>query len=317
MLKPAKLLSGALVIAASAGGAAASCSDAEQKTGPGGVQVSSRLAPQDQNSIKNAALEARQPGSVSVVPVPDNGEAKVAGYAHSIAKSRFSTGSPVNTSIDSSGIERRMGPNGVVALFPNGFFAARPLPESPSKKAPPLTAHGDAHNAHVLAYFLEAGVPASQLGPVHANALMVATGSVAGDREVQHLGFVSVVDRVIDGFRIEGSFAWAQFNASGDVVAETVWWPPVPAGLVQNAHALKVALTDSTGFSSRIPARFSAVPGEVVIHHAAPVGAGWYVATTVDYALPGEKEVASFDSNGVRVHFSSAAVGPLPVGNGN
>jgi hypothetical protein len=296
------LVVGGLVLAACIAG---NDTTDERSTGATKTGLAAGGAAVTANSVPQTAL---------TFPVSDPNN--IRGFRHSLAKSRFAAGNLLNTVVDANQVERTTLAEGVFALFPNGFSAGRPDPSGPSASTRlPMTGDGNIHNEHVKNYFLGAGLPAEQAGAIHANAMMAASGMAgphgASDVKPTHLGFVSVLDRRVSGVRVEGSYAWAQFNASGDVVAESVWWPELRSTLAAEVAAAEASRSGPTSaaFRGTVPAKFANEPGEVVIHHPGPISPLWYARVTIDFAVRGEGSV-SFDSVGAPVIFTNTQAVP-------
>jgi hypothetical protein len=130
-----------------------------------------------------------------------------------------------------------------------------------------------------------------------------AMGDPAADIPVPD-GYTSVISRDIDDIPVAESFAWASFNANGEVIEESVYWPTIPGSIVQEAKAFRDFVADpSTGpaFLSHMSA--ADVPGKVFIHHGA--GDPWSPdETAVSYDVlratgAGSAQTHHFDRQGV------------------
>lgn len=237
----------------------------------------------------------------------------VPGFEHAFTKSKFAPGLGARQVTTKDGAERIEGPSGAFVRFPNGFSAARPNRNSPLMNVAPLSADDAVHTARVLAYFNAAGLPQSQVGPTHVNTLMESGGMEGhGESYRKHVGYVTVIDRVIDGVRVAGSHAWAQFNADDAVVAEEVWWPDLPGSVKNDIATAKETLSvpeKAASFRARLPAADRDTEAEVVVHHAAPIGAGWSVSVSIDLQKRGDSAPRSYDVTGNPVnHWPAQAV---------
>jgi hypothetical protein len=250
-------------------------------------------------------------------------------YHHTLAHSRFHIGATASD-LSEGGFRKTVGSEGVFATDEaNGWVLATPNGGSPAESGP-LTSDGDEHNSRALQYLVDAGLPASEVGTVQANAMMAggmfATGKRAPDKLV---GFTSVVHRAIAGIEVADSFAWARFNRSGEVVAESVYWPAIPPGVVQAAAALRstiAAPADRSAFLHAIvannPEVADAQGGGTVIHHShATVHAPPVVVATYDVivgAAGTKPRVRHFDATGREVwlvhdNLPTSGSGPRPL----
>lgn len=102
---------------------------------------------------------------------------------------------------------------------------------------------------------------------------------------------------------VPDSVAWARFNANDDVVAETVYWPPIPAAVLQEAESLKAAASApawAQTVADKLP-KGATGPGNVVIRHTsfAHRGAFWArAAYDVGYKSGGFAVTRHFDAAG-------------------
>jgi hypothetical protein len=99
---------------------------------------------------------------------------------------------------------------------------------------------------------------------------MTAAGPADATPASGHLQFfTTIIPRVVGGIRIVGSYAWATFNANGEVVGEEVFWPQLPQSLLADAIALRTKVSGDTGkkFLASLPADVASQTSEVVIRH--------------------------------------------------
>jgi hypothetical protein len=247
-------------------------------------------------------------------------------YRHTRARSRFHLGTNV-TDLSEGGFQKSVGSDGVFATDEaNGWVLAIPNAGSPAESGP-LTTDSDEHNSRTLQYFADGGLPASEAGTVQANAMMAGGMFATGQRVADKLvGFTSVVHRTIAGIEVADSFAWARFNRSGEVVAESVYWPAIPSGVVQSAATLQSAIADPIKRRALVDAVVANNPdvgaaqsGAVVIHHShATVHAPPVMVATYDIivgAAGTKPRVRHFDGSGreiLLVHESLPVQGSGP-----
>jgi hypothetical protein len=249
----------------------------------------------------------------------------LAGFRQEASNSRFALGTYRETR-DEYGLIRVVGSEGVFATRKsNGFVMAIPNGDAGSVKRPPLTNDGDKHNARVLKYFLEAGLPSEQVGGLNASATMAADGtSVGGDLGPDRLlSYTSDINRSVDGISLPDSNAWAQFNDRDEVVSEGSYWPAIPQSVVDEAKALQAFMADpalAEEYRAKLPT--SNRDGRVVIRHSSPtedeppryfvsfdvverVAPGAVVTRHFDrdaqeFTLPGERTEVASESSAVK-----------------
>jgi hypothetical protein len=197
-------------------------------------------------------------------------------FRHTTSASLFHTGEVVGSKSE-GGFEKLVGKDGVFAIEEaNGWSLALPNGGSSAETAPPLTNNADEHNARVVEYFKAAGLPASEIGSVHVNTMMRGGRAATGPRTAdKFVGYISVIQRRIQGIAVPDSFAWARLNAKGEVVAESVYWPAIPAATVTEAVRLQQHLAEATkqkdfvaSLAASDPTIAADATAEVTIHHS-------------------------------------------------
>jgi hypothetical protein len=245
----------------------------------------------------------------------------LAGYQHVILNSRFALGEVLETRSE-HGYHKLVGAHGVFATDEaNGAVLAIPDAGAPILDVGPPQGTGEDHNARVVAYFKANGIAADQIGSVSAYPMLgrggLATALVRPDAPAPKLiAYYSVLNRAVDGIPVADSVAWARFNANGDVVSETVYWPEIPASVVAEAKQLRDDLA-LPGQASAFRAR-AAIGGDsdgrVVIRHTSHTWrgkSGAWALYDVNYRIPGERSsyTRHFDKGGVERHLPEELVG--------
>lgn len=156
----------------------------------------------------------------------------------------------------------------------NGAVRSIPNADAPTSKLPPFGDSHEAHNERAVDYFTSAGMPAEQIGTVQALPL-VGNSDADGAKPSQSpqlLARYSVVNRSIEGFPVEDSVAWVRFADSGEVVSETVYWPPIPKSVVEAARRLDNATGSGSArasFAQQLPRDIEdPQDGRVCIRHS-------------------------------------------------
>jgi len=204
-------------------------------------------------------------------PIPaDAGGA--AGYQHGVERSRFVAG-PSPRRLNEFGFFKVVGSEGTFAVdMANGVAIAIPhARSSDAQKTVWYTREANAHNQQVLEYFVAAGIPKEQIGGVHATTSLAGSGGETDARVRQPRvgGYQSMLERRIGDIPVADSVAWARMNDAGQVVAEWVYWPAIPARAIADARRLKdqVGSESARGaFLGRLPPNLP--PGQVVIRHS-------------------------------------------------
>ena len=246
--------------------------------------------------------EATVRSPVSSLP----GSGIIPGYRHSIAASKFWSISP-KVDKASSSFTRYAGDDRMMIVLPNGFVSGSTHANAVARGVGAYSTDSNAHNAHVVSYFLAAGMPADQMSAPHVTTRVLSVGTeAAGETARRLLGYTTVIGRVVEGTRIEGSFAWAEFNKNNETIDEQVWWPELPASIRDDVNIMKSVVGDSSKSAtlrSKLPREVDGEAGEIVVHHEPPMGASFPTKVTLDFGKPGRPTVLSFDINGEPVQF--------------
>jgi hypothetical protein len=220
-------------------------------------------APAAQRTAAAAAFSA-DPAAATYAAPPGPGDA--AGFVHVLGHSRFHLAG--QSSVQQGSVAKFIGTDGVFATNKvTGASRALRNADSPVLQRPPLTESADAHNARVLAYFKDAGLPQDQIRQARVLTHMKSSGPTSERRTAPaFLGYTTVITRQIDGIPVPDSFAAARFNADDEVVEEWVYWPTIPAGAIAEAKAI-AAQAGTAALTSRLPARFRGAPATATIRH--------------------------------------------------
>jgi hypothetical protein len=225
------------------------------------------------------------------------------GYRHSLACSRFRVGAGERSASDWA-LEKVDGPDGVFSVAPeNGAVWASPKAGAPALLRKPFGSTSGLHNERVRQYFLGCGMPADQIGGVHVSSLVQAGGSPEGLGRPALMAWYSSVKRVIEGFLVADSVAWARFNEDDQVVAESVYWPAIDASVLADAQALRATLENparAAFFLGGLPAE--AKHGKVAIRHSSSGARGSpfvaFASLDVDVRSRSTTYVRHFDVSG-------------------
>lgn len=214
---------------------------------------------------------------------------------------------------DLAGMHQTVGSQGVFATeIASGMVTATPNADAPSLSLPPLAGGANAHNDAVVAYFVDAGLPADQVGGVTANFGAVSLIGPTTTSPMQNIlaqWWYSIVCRSKDAIRISDSFAWSRMAANGESVEEAVYWPEIAASTMQATESFREMLADPTqraAYLARLPQGVE--NGELVIHHTPGLAADFSAAPYFDASIKGTR--LHFDMNG-SAH-SLASESPCP-----
>jgi hypothetical protein len=222
---------------------------------------------------------AQQPSS-DVVP----------GYRHSAASSRFFASESFARikPVEEHGFVKYQGREGVLAIDEKtGLALAVPSASQDKASRTPVKADDavsmldpDKQNEMVLDYFVKAGLPRSQVADVHANTYLSASGPTSGAMSVQPRvdGYASIVTRKAGNFIVVDSVAWARLTDRGQVIGEWVYWPPLPARVIDDARRLNELLNGPRRgeFLAKLPS--AQRTGRVVVRHSSPFAGGAFEA---------------------------------------
>ena len=195
-----------------------------------------------------------------------------AGYQHGPEHTRFVVGDHARQE-SKYGYLKSVGDQGTLATnHANGSTFAVPSAHAESLGLPPYGKSPEEHDAYVKEYFLKLGLPADQLAGVRGMTLVEAHGPAreVGRTPGQVTAYYSALQRTVAGVPVADSFAWARVNARSEVVQEGVYWPALPANVVQEVRQFREMLADPqrlASFNARLPV--PGASGAVVIRHSA------------------------------------------------
>jgi hypothetical protein len=221
------------------------------------------LYSQQQPAQNNAFL---RPGLIA----SDDGGAP--GYQHGAAQSRFLAGKQ-SRAVSDPGWSRQISDTGAFAIsLHNGLALAAPNASPQADQKPFYTKDPADHEKQVMEYFISAGIPRDQIGGVHTMTRLSASGRYGEPHAAAPRidGYISVLERKVQGFSVPDSVAYAQFDNDGHVISEGVYWPPVPAHVLRDAKRISDQLAatgaERTAFLARIPTGLPS--GQVAIRHS-------------------------------------------------
>jgi hypothetical protein len=192
----------------------------------------------------------------------------------------------------------------------------------------PLSNSAETHNAEARRYLAGVGVPENEVGGMHVTTTMINSGSVLDGIDPANarlLYYTTHLERFLGGVSVEGSLAFAAFDADRRVITEGIYWPAIASATVASAQAFARRLSDATASAEYLGILKSKHPeignttGSVKIVHTGSSYTGEFAAKTVYvvYAKPsGEGMYAQFffDEQGqsVSVELPSGAQGSGP-----
>ena len=246
----------------------------------------------------------------------------IPGFSHTFEHSRFKPGG-APSAISDMGFSKLVGTNGVFSVDEvNGWVLATPNGGAPSTLRPPYPGTAADHDARVLGYFLASGIPKDQIAGIQVHTLMQTSMSLVDNKKAPDtlLGYYSILNRAINGVPVADSTAWARFNADDEVVEESVFWPELPASVLDRVSAVTAAFGDSArlgAIQQKIEAGakgYGSVPGRIVIHHADSTYRGTPFAVVTYDVFPGHDRLAvgHFDETGQRITLAHETQ-PAPV----
>jgi len=208
-----------------------------------------------------ASLHAPAPPVSGPIEPPSGG---IAGYQHGTDRSRFMVGDNPHD-VAELGYIKRVGSEGTLSvLASNGSVTGIPNAQGRALQLPPYGTTQQDHDRFVRDYFERSGIPATQIKAIRTATLLEASGSsddVSTGRP-KVTAYYSVIERAVEGVPVPDSFAWARINRDGQVVAEAVYWPALPAGVL--AQARRMSQGDAL---PRAEQAMKARPGEVLVDH--------------------------------------------------
>ena len=208
-----------------------------------------------------ASLHVQAPPVSGPIEPPSGG---IAGYQHGTDRSRFMVGdNPYD--VAELGYIKRVGSEGTLAvLASNGSVTGIPNAQSRALQLPPFGMTPQDHDRFVRDYFERSGIPAAQIRAIRTATLLEASGSSddVSTARPKVTAYYSVIERAVEGVPVPDSFAWARVNRDGQVVAEAVYWPALPAGVLAQAQRM------SQGSAlPRVEQAIKARPAETQVDH--------------------------------------------------
>ncbi len=230
----------------------------------------------------------------------------LAGATYDVSASRFAFGGkPVET--NERGLVKWTGPDGALAIEPNGSVGAVLDAGAPETYLPPLHLPLPQLQAYVTQYFEAVGVPTCQIAST-ADATSSSGGAGPGSGGPVSGPSTIRLQRVWGDVPVSNSLAWATFDSRYQTTAEGFYWPEIPADVIASAKAFRQALSTPAGlaqYQAKLP-EYAQEKGVVTIHHtpAAPVNPASTFQVVVTYDVPpvllegGAQLPSSFDRDG-------------------
>jgi hypothetical protein len=225
------------------------------------------------------------------------------GYVHALARSRFPVGAITGVK-DIAGMREIVGSQGVFATEDRSqMVLALPNEGAPSLGDGNFPGGGDAQNAAVLDYFVNAGLPRDQVLGVAAlegGRSFISANSPGLTQDILSTNFDSYISRGYRGVEVVESFAWSQLGSHGESISESVYWPEIPASIMSGIAPFQSMLADAAtrdAYLGRLPDGTQG--GVLAIHHTSGTWQGAFAAAlSFDVSL-----------NGVTVHFDANGSG--------
>jgi hypothetical protein len=242
---------------------------------------------------------------------------QIPGYVHDISRSRFRIGTNTLVELNGPTLKRWRGSLGAFAVDPsNGWSMA--LLDATSSTGPYITDE-PTQRAAVKAYFIDAGLPADQIGNVLATYRHSGSVPRSTSTPPQIDDITSVLTRIVNGIRVPESYAGAKMTTSGDVDMESVFWPPLDVSIVNAASSFAASMSDAqfhATFVAKLPETVHTEIGVVIHHtslgsHSAPVA---YVAYDAILDPSGSVALRHFDVNGAEFRLPQEATSSPVVG---
>lgn len=203
------------------------------------------------------------------------------------------------------GFEKVEGDDGAfVTTSATGMVLAMLDADSPRRARFGWTSGPDDHNRRIRDYFVACGLPSEQIAYISAHATVGGAAQEGGDPPQMDLAsYTTSISRAIDGIPVYESYAWGRLNVDGDLVAEGVYWPAIPAAVAADARALQAALADPDVRASLDAQIGAARSYGVVIHHRVGTSLGEaFAVASYDYDTGGPMAIRrSVDATGAPV----------------
>jgi hypothetical protein len=153
---------------------------------------------------------------------------------------RFAAGALVGRDDKYQG-DRFIFEHGSFAITPTGHALSSLDADAPDRFTDPVK---DVSASHQLLgdYLIARGVPSDQIGGMHVTTIMSGTGTPKNPGNDTFHGYVSNVQRMVGGVPVVDSIGWAKFRTDGTTVSESIFWPALPASLLDDIKKFQAAL---------------------------------------------------------------------------
>jgi hypothetical protein len=209
-------------------------------------------------------------------------------YVHNISKSLFAVGDNPR----SRGTETYQVTEGLRGSFlvETNTHATLAVLSGAAEMPAPLSADEAVNLAEARAYLVGAGIPEKEIGGMHVTTTMMHGGPDSAPLDpatAKLLYFTCHLERVIDEIAIQGSFAFVAFDATHRVITEGVYWPSIPARVLQSAKALTGTLANAASKGQYVSMLRMAkpdaaeLPGEIKVVHTSAWNQGVFEAKAV------------------------------------
>ena len=201
---------------------------------------------------QNAASHCDSVGSCSTCGALSGA---LVGARYEISKSRFAFGSTPSKE-DVGWGTRWVGTHGALAIASCGQEQGEVNAGAPETLLPDWGSAEQDRATHVEAYFTAMGLDSCQVGSA---AQFTGSG-----------GFTVHLNRVAENIPVQGSIAYAHFDADNQTTEESLYWPEIPSETIVAAIGLRSILANSTSlaeYKALLPTTAQG-DGHVVIHHS-------------------------------------------------
>lgn len=227
--------------------------------------------------------------------------AELPGASYDVSKSRFSFGAtPKREELRGGGV-KWVGPQGALAIFPNGYVLAT-LNADVKVNETPWSASEEAMRTHEEEYFRSMGLQKCQTSAGGQLWFGTKTEGPTGPPRTTSEPSLFPLARRLDDIPVVGSLAVAKLNNEDQSTYEAFFWPTISSEIVAKARAFRDDLKDPSklaAYKSKLP-QDARGEGTVAIHHSGLKMTAEVTALITWDTLRGNV-ASSFDVDGVNV----------------
>lgn len=220
------------------------------------------------------------------------------GIKPSMDNCKFAAGGLVSFDEKNADGERFQFEHGIFVIRPNGHQMLSLDADAPGRETESVKNPNQA-NEMLRSYLENRGAAKEQIGTFHVTTIKSGTGEKEEAITETFEGYVSHVQRQIEGIPVADSIAWVKFRQDGTTVAESIYWPAIPKSILAEVATFKKYLAESEALNKSINKYNQA--GGLTIHHTPIANSSEFRALVTFDVISSEKSrprIINLDING-------------------